>query len=64
MTFKIAWAVVFLSVFPHLSFGGGAPALDPDVFQKEIQKTLKKIPEFIYLMEKAKKHNLKIWLFG
>ena len=64
MTFKIAWAVVFLSAFPHFSFGGSAPALDPDVFQKEIQKTLKKISEFTYLVEKAKEHNLKIWLFG
>ena len=45
-------------------FGGSAPAIDSDVFQKEIQKTLKKIPEFTYLIEKAKEHNLKVWLFG
>ena len=45
-------------------FGGSAPALDPDVFQKEIQKTLKKVTEFTYLIDKAKEHNVKVWLFG
>ena len=58
---------LILLFFSLAAWGGSdspSTVLDPMEFQERVRAVGSKVPEFSWLAETAKRHGLKVWLFG